>query len=253
MASQGAKSKSAFFAWSAAVFVGLMLLGFWSTYFRPLLLHRFSDTALTHIHGALFLSWPVLFLVQAVLAYRRRYRLHRALGLCGAVLAFAMVLSGVGVMSQSLHNWARQGMEEGGRATTVITFAGLFLFALFVGAALSNLRRPDCHKRFMYLATVAIMQGATGRIALMVATGGNPDMLRLGLMPPPAPLLPLAPHLLFVLIALGALGLADYRSLGRIHGVTWAGGAFMALILATRHLWAGTAAWSGITSLLLMI
>jgi hypothetical protein len=230
-----------------------MLLGFWTTYFRPIILHRFDDTVLTHAHGVLFLSWPVLFLTQALLAYRRKFAWHRAVGKAGGVLAVLMVLSGIAIMSQSLHNWARQGLEEGGRNALLITSAGLAMFAIFVTAAFLNLRRSDYHKRFMYLATVAMMQGASGRIGFMIATGGNPNMLRLGLSPPPSPLGPLAPHLALALVLIGALALYDWRSLGRLHRVTWGGGGLLLLVLATRHLLAGTQIWHWVTDLILAV
>lgn len=48
----------------------------------------------THLHGALFTSWFVLFAVQTVLVQRRDIRLHQRLGRMGALLAILMVLSG---------------------------------------------------------------------------------------------------------------------------------------------------------------
>jgi hypothetical protein len=48
-----------------------------------------------HIHGALFTAWVLLFAAQTSLVAARRTDLHKRLGIGGAVLAVAMVISGL--------------------------------------------------------------------------------------------------------------------------------------------------------------
>jgi hypothetical protein len=50
--------------------------------------------ALLHVHGVIMSAWCVLFFVQTYLVATHRVRVHRRLGIFGAVLAFLVVAVG---------------------------------------------------------------------------------------------------------------------------------------------------------------
>ncbi len=85
-----------------AVALGLAVLaGFAPTYYLRFLhggptatLSGGPFTRLVHIHGALFTTWMLFFIVQTALVASRRVAIHRRLGIAGAVLAAAMVAAG---------------------------------------------------------------------------------------------------------------------------------------------------------------
>jgi hypothetical protein len=51
--------------------------------------------ALVHIHGALFVSWIFLLVIQNVLVAARRVKWHMTLGILGVILAPLVVVFGV--------------------------------------------------------------------------------------------------------------------------------------------------------------
>jgi hypothetical protein len=240
------------YVWIASLFIVFLLAGFGPTYLLAVPLGRFEGPAILHIHGALFIAWPVLFLVQASLAARGSLRLHRSLGLLGIALASAMVFSGTAAVSSSLHAWIDRGVGEEGRGITVIAFTNLVLFASFVTAAIVNRRRSDWHKRLMLLATLSIMGAAVARIAFNIATAPAP-FARPGLGVPPDPVLVVVPFLVLDALILGAVAFHDRRTRGHVHPAYVIGGAVLVLVHATRHLVVSTAAWRAVTDSLIAL
>lgn len=133
-----------------------------------------------HVHAVLMGSWLLLLLAQTSLVATGRRDWHRQLGIAGAVLAPAMVVTGmVLVPTMFLRNWvAMQGAPPdalpGGSveaAHNLISnlvagqiMAGA-LFAIFVGWALLARRRDaGMHKRLMILATAIPLPAAIDRI-----------------------------------------------------------------------------------------
>src|ERR1041385_8610276 len=90
-----------FFTGMAIAVAATVGAGFAPTYYlKPL----FATPALPlslHIHGALFTAWVLLFVAQTSLVAANRTDLHRRLGVAGAGLAVAMVVSGTAVAIES--------------------------------------------------------------------------------------------------------------------------------------------------------
>jgi hypothetical protein len=68
-------------------YVGLSLLvaaiafvGFWPTYFGPLLAGTVDTLPLIHFHAAVYVGWLLIFVTQTVFAARGRVDLHVKLG-----------------------------------------------------------------------------------------------------------------------------------------------------------------------------
>ena len=244
------QSDSRFLAWLAASFVVLTIVGFFTTFFLPVALGRFSGEPALVFHGILFLSWPVFFLVQTQTIGRSR-RVHRGVGLAGISLATAMVFAGFGAMSSSLASWQARGYGHQAQSVSVIVFGGLVMFAIFFTIGIVNSRDRVMHPRLMFLATLAIMQGAWGRLALLIATHGNPQMLRPGVLPPaPVPFRATLIHFPIDLAILALLAWHDRRIHGKVQRVTWIGGGALLAMLPARHLLPMTAAWHAITGML---
>jgi uncharacterized membrane protein YozB (DUF420 family) len=211
------RSPDRFFVAVALVMLVINFIGFAPSYFiKPV----FDTPALpwrTHVHGALFTSWFVLFAVQAVLVRRREMRLHRRLGRVGALLAVLMVLSGSTLL---YHRALEYDGSEGSLANTALVVSGnvmlLFLFTLFVGLGVLYRRRADWHRRFMLLASLSMMPqalGRFGRLPLPRIVGPVPNEVLFGLG-----------GMLFLLTAVWA---HDVVRRGRLHAVTGLGCPFL--------------------------
>src|SRR5438128_514722 len=87
-----------FYSSIAIVMALTVLIGFAPTYYSKLLgdapmltVGNAPFTWVVHLHGALFSSWVLLFVVQTALIANHRVAVHRRLGIAGGVLATAMV------------------------------------------------------------------------------------------------------------------------------------------------------------------
>jgi hypothetical protein len=152
-------------AWTVAAV--LVFLGFARTYFLRAFFTSKALPLVLHLHGAFMTAWLALFIVQVKLIAAHRVRLHRRLGVLGAVLASLIVIVGsiASVRAQRLgHRPPGTPMVEG-------LYEGLIAFWVFgglVGAALLLRRRGDYHQRLMLLATLDIVQAAVGRLPRLI-------------------------------------------------------------------------------------
>jgi hypothetical protein len=227
-----------FYLGLAAGATGAVVFGFARTFFlRPL----FPEWARVHgapepifyVHGVLFAAWFVLLLVQSSLVATRRLHVHRRLGWVGAGLALAMVLVGT---TGSLIAAARPSgfidVPVPPLQFLVVPFTLIVLFATFVMLAILNRNRPQSHKRYMLLATIALIEAGVARwpFALMNAPSPVPE---LGMIEFSVDLF-LVPMIVW-----------DLVSRGRPHPVTLCGGAALILSQLLRMPLAGTGAWLG--------
>jgi hypothetical protein len=145
----------------AIVFVHV---GFARTYVAHVLSGTFTGRKVLHLHGAIFMAWIVLCIVQPFLIQKKKFQLHRKIGVYGAVLGGLVTLMGIYIGISSAHvNMARDG-EQVAKAFLLIPLTDMILFALFVFLAIRNVRNPEAHKRYIILATLSILPAATGRI-----------------------------------------------------------------------------------------
>ena len=116
-----------------------------------------------HLHGFVFTSWIVLFVVQTTLVAAHRTDIHRRLGILGGVIATLMVLLGVTTaVVRASQGSAPPGVPALG--FLVVPLGDMLVFPILVGAGLYFRRRPDVHKRLMLLATISILAAAIARL-----------------------------------------------------------------------------------------
>ena len=161
----------AFYTGMAVAVIATIYCGFARSYF---LRGRYFSTPLAPIaklHGAVFLSWVVLFLAQTVLIARRRRDLHRRLGIVGAVLAGAMVVVGTAIAIVSMrHNFA--GGNERALSFFAIPVGDMLGFTILVAAAFAWRGQPETHKRLMLLATISVLDAAVARWPIAIMAKG---------------------------------------------------------------------------------
>ena len=162
-------------------------------------LSGFPFSPIYHLHGALFSSWVILFLVQATLISTRRVAVHRRLGMFGALLASAMVAVGVvtGIVT-ARHGGGPAGMDP--LAFLIVPLGDMAMFGPLVAAACVMRRDKETHKRLMLLAYASLLPAPTARIRALLIFG---------------PLLSFA--IGYSIAVAGAV--YDYRSRGRVHPV----------------------------------
>jgi len=148
-----------------------------------------------------------------------------------------------------LHARVDSGQGEAGRAFVIVPVTAVLLFAGFVAAAIVNLKRPEWHKRFMLVGTVALLQAAIARFFFLAVTGGGPGM-RPGLSPPLPVEATTGGAALADLLIVAAI-VHDWRGHGRVHPAYWWGLSVTVAVQLSRPLLAHTETWHRVTDFLL--
>lgn len=222
-------ARSLFFPAYAAALLAAVLAAFApSFYLRP------PDAAplppYLAVHGTVLTAWFVLLGVQGALVAARAPKLHRRLGVLGAVLGTAVAATGLLATWRFVPRLRDAGVDVEAALPQLsgIFFGDLGLLASFVvllASAIAARRRPPAHKRLMLLASFTLMPPAFARIAAWppLGLGGlSQVMFALG-------------ALLVLNAVLVAYDLALER---RVHGATLFGVAVV-LLLAVGALFAG--------------
>jgi hypothetical protein len=153
-----------FFTWGLVCLL-IAVVGFWPSYVSPILGGSYTnivDTMPWHVLSVG--SWMVLIVSQPLLAVLEGMDLHRYIGMFGAVVAMAVVVTGVVVQTEVMTLYAARGDKLNAVTVPFFRFLTLFIYLLCVAAAIALRDRPDWHKRLMILATLSVLQATYGRI-----------------------------------------------------------------------------------------
>jgi hypothetical protein len=205
--------------------------GFAPTYY----LRPYFNTAplmpLLHVHGIVFTSWLVLFLIQTTLVAAHRTDIHRRLGILGGVIATLMILIGTSTAVIRASQGATPAPSVSPLSFLVVPLGDISVFAILVGAGFYYRRRADVHKRLMLLATVSILAAAIARLPFAIMQAGPPAFF--GITD------------LFVLACI----LYDLITLKRVHRATALAALLiiasqpLRLMLAGTHVWLAFSGW----------
>jgi hypothetical protein len=200
------RARSRVFVGFAVLVLASALIGFFTTYLRPVWRAEFHGPWLAHVHGALLATWLLVFLAQTLLIRAREVATHRRLGWAGVTLALLVALSTMGMGVFAMLRDRASGLGELATSFMVGSFTSPLIFAALVTAAVLNRRRPDVHKRLMLLALFAITWPAFFRFRHYFPSVPRPDIWFAFVLP----------QLLIVLAMLH-----DKLRLGRVHRVYW--------------------------------
>ena len=213
---------------SAALFAAAVIFaGFAPTYYLKTLFGTPELSTLKHVHGLIFSSWIVLFVIQTWLVVADRRDIHRRLGVAGALLVVVMSVVGYLLAVDA----GRHGFTPDATRVTPLSFMAIPLFDLgvfvaLVAWALLLRRRSDWHKRLMLLATLSLLPPALARIAMQF---------------PPAPVLPIAFGGTALIVV--AMVIIDRVVQRRLHPAMLWGGLLIIVSLPARILIGGTQVW----------
>jgi hypothetical protein len=205
-----------FYLWMAGVFVLIAFGGFTPTYWAPLAGGTFKGPPILHIHGALLFSWTLFYFVQTAWVASGRTPTHRAWGLAGIALFSVMMCSILVTKITVMRLDDAHGYGDAGRRFAAVPLFGLPVLIGIFSLAIANVRRPETHKRLMYLVMVGFMHPAIARVALTLFAPA-------GTQGPPPVFVAVPPALIADLLIIVAL-IYDWRTRGRPHQVYVYGG-----------------------------
>jgi hypothetical protein len=161
------------YLWLCLSASAVTFVGFWFTYFSPMLGGRYPEVSPTvHLHGWTFFAWYLLLPLQAGLVKSRHVAVHRKLGYSSVVLAVAMTVTGLVVMGVQMELARQPGGSPFWVALGPGVFVTLVLFAVFYSLAIRFRRKREVHKRFVLLASAGGLGAAGFRIVSQIIGPG---------------------------------------------------------------------------------
>jgi hypothetical protein len=219
------------YAWAALAAALIIFAGFARTFYLGSVFKAPPLSTLLFAHGVVMTMWIVLFIAQVWLVESGRTDLHRRLGVLGLILAVLVVCVGVVAAIDAGRRGASPAPGVPPLMFMAIPLFDMPVFAVLVGVALWNRRRPDIHKRLMLLATLGLLTPGIARIPLaFIQQGGPPVFFGLAL-----------------LIVLVCVAIDTARS-RRLHPAFGWGAALIFSMVPLRVLIAGTPAWTKFAS-----
>lgn len=220
----GRRFDHVFFSATAVLILLCVLIGFGPTYFFAGLFRAHLPSMVIHFHAVVFSCWIFLLAIQAALVSAHRVDIHRRLGLFVFGLACLMVILGLLAGANLLvRNVAPRGMDA--RTFYVVPFSEMVMFPILVFQAYRARKEPAAHKRFILIATVALLGVAFTRfhVAFLYRT--------------------IFPALCASYSFLFLLALYDLWSAHKLHRATWTGSAIVIGVGFLRFPLAHTSAW----------
>jgi hypothetical protein len=149
----------------------LIIVGFFRTFYARPWFDLPPLPSLMVLHGIVFTTWLVLFVVQTQLVATRRVAVHRKLGIAGAVLALAVIVIGVitALKSAAIPQPRPLGMSS--QQFSIVALTSIALFAVFIVAAIALRRKPEYHRRLMVFAMISVLGPPIARLLMLFHAG----------------------------------------------------------------------------------
>ena len=215
-----------FYVGMAIAILITVFAGFSRSYFLKSWYGTPELSRLLHVHGLVFTTWVLFFLLQTTLVASGRTYLHRRMGIGGAVLALLVLIVGTTVAIMRV---------KSGRLSPVpgvpplgflaIPLFDMFVFAILVGTALYFRRRLEAHKRLMTLSMISLLAAPIARMSFLPLPPGPPTFFGLAD--------------LFIL----AILVYDLVTRRKVHPATIWGGLLIVVSQPLRLMISGTPAW----------
>jgi len=142
----------------------VVVAGFSQTVDTKLFYPAIAPPKLLWLHGIVFSSWIVFYIVQSALVRTRNVRWHRFLGWAGVGLASIMVPLGVATGIVMVHFETYRLHERGRYAFLAIPLFDIGTFAVCFALAIWWRKKPEFHRRLLLFSTAALLVAAFARV-----------------------------------------------------------------------------------------
>jgi hypothetical protein len=227
-----ALSRRHFYIGVSLLMSSIAAVGFWPTYFGPLVRGTLRQTPLLQLHSTVFTGWLVLFLAQAVLAVTGHLAWHRLLGRIG--IGYGLLLIVIGFWTGVVRSAA---LPLNGEAERLLfgSSADMVMFTSFFVAAIVYRHNRHLHERLMMVAATTLLIAAVGRVTFLPKSAARlPLFFALWLSP--------------ILVAI----LYDWRKQRRVYPVYLIGLVALAVRLLVTPI-VGTSMWKSVAQVVLRL
>ncbi len=151
------KINHSFYTFMSVLSLILIVLGFGNFYGGKIISGNGYLSTSIHIHGAIFISWMIFFLLQNVLVLKNKTHLHKKIGPIGFFLALAMLISAI-YTTYEVTELGHRGFDgllfTSPKAFLILNFNAILIFTLLVFLGLYYKNSPETHKRLMLMSTI---------------------------------------------------------------------------------------------------
>jgi len=162
------RANDVFFTSMSFLMLGIVVVGFAPSYFLRGAVFARLPSLLVHLHGAVFSTWIILFVVQSCLVSAGNIRLHRKLGVFGAVLAGLMVILGTLAPFGTIRRGVRLPPIFTPESFLIGNILGILVFGAVVAVAIRKRNNRIVHKRLMFLGNTMLLSPALGRMTFPI-------------------------------------------------------------------------------------
>lgn len=156
-----------FYFCMSLVMAGLVVAGFSRTVNNSLFHATPPRPLLLWFHGAAFSLWVMFFIAQSALVRVHKVSVHRLLGWFGSGLAAVMVVLGC-VIAVIMTRFDKFQLHQADvDSFLAVPFCDMLVFGVCVGLAIYWRKRPDFHRRLLFIATCQLMDAAVGRFGFI--------------------------------------------------------------------------------------
>lgn len=154
-----------FFYWGLGM-LAVALVGFWPSYFNPVINTTFNSPAsLIHWHASFVFIWLLLLVVQPLLISLKRVAYHQTLGFFGVLIAIGVTYTGFMLQVQFMQHYFI--LNELVHAVQVPFFRLVTLMVFVVCFLLSiSVKDRSWHKRLLFLGSFSLLEAAFARLFL---------------------------------------------------------------------------------------
>jgi hypothetical protein len=152
-----------FYLSMSLVMAGLIVWGFSRTVDAGLFHAKPARPLLLWMHGAAFSTWILFFIVQSALVRVHKVSVHRTLGWFGAALAATMVVLGCTIAVVMTRFDIVVLHQKNVAQFLSIPFWDMLVFGTCIALAILWRKKPDFHRRLVFIATCELMDAAIGR------------------------------------------------------------------------------------------
>lgn len=150
----------------------VVVWGFGQTVGEHLLHPAVPRPRILWLHGAVFSCWILFFIFQSALVRARNVKLHRFMGWFGAVLGAGMVPLGL-VTAIVMVRFEISTLHQSGRyAFFIVPCYDMLAFGACFALAVIWRRKPELHRRLIFLATCSLLMAAFARFSPFIRSYG---------------------------------------------------------------------------------
>jgi hypothetical protein len=151
-----------FYLGMSLLIAAIVVYGFGNTIESNLFHPSFPRPPSLYVHAAVFSAWVLFLIVQSLLVVTHHVKWHRTLGWVAAGVGALIPVLGIVAALQMAHLRAAMG-DADAVASLIVSLYDMAAFTLCFGLAILWRRRPELHRRLMFIATCGLSVAALSR------------------------------------------------------------------------------------------